>query len=258
MNIAGLRSIGSAALLVLLAGAGCNRPKGAPSESSAAPTPQGVHASITAHAPDAFYDPPSDVSRQPGALLRSGPLKDVILPAGMRGWRILYATTVDDSTPATAVATVFAPTEPPAGPRPVIAWEHGTTGLLQKCMPSLVSAPTAGIPGRDRIVMAGWVVVATDYSFAEKGGPHPYLVGEGEARAALDSVGAARQMSELTLDKRMVVWGYSQGGHAALWTGIIGPRYAPDIEILGFAAIAPPANIKKILEMNVEVDSGLD
>jgi pimeloyl-ACP methyl ester carboxylesterase len=172
----------------------------------------------------------------------------------MRGWRILYATTVDDSTPAMAVATVFAPTDPPAGPRPVIAWEHGTTGLLQKCMPSLVSAPTKGIPERDRIVMAGWVVVATDYSFAEKGGPHPYLIGEGEARAALDSVRAARQMSELTLDKRMVVWGHSQGGHAVLWTGIVGPRYAPDLEILGVAAIAPAANIKNILAMNVAVD----
>jgi pimeloyl-ACP methyl ester carboxylesterase len=254
MNIAGLRSIGSAVLLVLLAGAGCNRPKRASSESSAAPTPRAVRASITAHAPDAFYDPPSDLSLRPGALLRSEPLKDVILPVGMRGWRILYATTVDDNTPATAVATVFAPTDPPAAPRPVIAWEHGTTGLLQKCMPSLWSAPSAGIPGRDRIVMAGWVVVETDYSFAEKGGPHPYLIGEGEARAALDAVRAARQMSELTLDKRMVVWGYSQGGHAALWTGIIGPRYAPDLEILGIAAIAPAANIENILAINVAMD----
>src|SRR5437660_7844227 len=254
MNIAGLRSIGSAVLLVLLAGAGCNRPKRAWSESSAAPTPQGVRASITAHAPDAFYDPPPDRSREPGALLRSEPLKDVILPVGMRGWRILYATTVNDSTPATAVATVFASTDPPAGPRPVITWEHATTGLLQKCMPSLVSAPSAGIPARDRIVRGEWVVVATDYSFAEKGGPHPYLIGEGEARAALDSVRAARQMSELTLDQRVVVWGYSQGGHAALWTGIVGPRYAPDLEILGVAAIAPAANIKNILAMNVAMD----
>ena len=147
MNIAGLRSIGSAVLLVLLAGAGCNRPKRASSESSAAPTPQAFRASITAHAPDEFYDPPSDLSHQPGVLLRSEPLKDVMLPAGMRGWRILYATTVDDNTPATAVATVFAPTDPPAGPRPVIAWEHATTGLLQKCMPSLLSMSTKGIPG---------------------------------------------------------------------------------------------------------------
>src|SRR5437588_11726168 len=208
MNIAGLRSIGFAVLLVLLAGAGCNRPKRASSESSAAPTPQGVRASTTAHAPDAFYDPPPDLPGQPGALLRSEPLKDVVLPAGMRGWRILYATTVDDSTPATAVATVFAPTDPPAGPRPVIAWEHATTGLLQECMPSLLSSPSAGIPGRDRIVMAGWAVVETDYSLAEKGGPHPYLIGKGEARAALASARAARRTSELTLDHRIVDWGY--------------------------------------------------
>src|SRR6184192_1766148 len=218
MNVAALRLSGFAVLLVLLAGAGCNRSKRASSESSPAPTPQALRASVTAHAPDAFYDPPSDVPRKPGELLRSEPLKDVMLPAGVRGWRILYATTVDDSTPATAVATVFEPTDPPAGPRPVIAWEHATTGLLQKCMPSLVSLPTKGIPWCNRIVMAGWVVVATDYSFAEKGGPHPYLIGEGEARAGLDSVRAARQMSELILDKHMVVWGYSQGGT---------PRFGP-------------------------------
>src|SRR5260370_12635194 len=109
MNIAGLRSIGSALLFVLLAGAGCNRPKQASSESSAAPTPHGTRAPITGHAPDAFYDPPSDLPHQPGALLRSEPLKDVTLPAAMRGWPILYATTVDDSTPATPVATMFSP-----------------------------------------------------------------------------------------------------------------------------------------------------
>ncbi|MGB9476423.1 MAG: hypothetical protein WCE87_15270, partial [Candidatus Udaeobacter sp.] len=96
MNIAGLRSIGCAVLLVLLSGAGCNRRKLSSSEASSTPTPQAFGASITAYAPDAFYDPPSDASRQPGALLRSEPLKDVILPAGTRGWRILYATTVDN------------------------------------------------------------------------------------------------------------------------------------------------------------------
>jgi pimeloyl-ACP methyl ester carboxylesterase len=254
MNFAGPGLIGFAMLLILLAEAGCNRLKQASSESSVPSTPQGVRASITMQAPDEFYDPPADLSPQPGALLRSEPLKDVILPAGVQGWRILYTTTVDDNTPATAVATLFAPTDPPAGPRPVVAWEHATTGLLQKCMPSLLSAASKGIPERDRMVMAGWVVVATDYSFAEKGGPHPYLIGEGEARAVLDSVRAARQMPELTLDKRTVMWGYSQGAHAALWSGIVGPRYAPDLEILGVAAIAPPANIEKNLAMNVEAD----
>ena len=168
----------------------------------------------------------------------------MILPAGIRGWRILYATAVDDSTPATAVATVFAPTDPPAGPRPVIAWEHAKTACCRNNAVAFVDADK-GVPWRNRIVMAGWVVVATDYSFAEKG---PVPVPDRRRRSArdTDSVRAARQMSELTLDKRMVVWGYSQGGHAALWTGIVGPRYAPDLEILAVAAIAPPANIKNI------------
>jgi len=254
MNFGWLRPIGFALLLVLLAGAGCNRPKRVSSESSTPPTRQEVRTSVTMQTADAFYDPPPDVPRKPGALLRSEPLKDVTLPVGVRGWRILYATSVDDNTPATAVAIVFAPTGSSAGPRPVIAWEHATTGLLQKCMPSLLSAASKGIFERDRIVMSGWVVVATDYSFAEKGGPHPYLIGEAEARAALDSVRAARKISELMLDRRIVVWGYSQGGHAALWTGIVGPRYAPDLEIRGVAAIAPAANIEKILDMNVEMD----
>src|SRR5215467_3596571 len=254
MSVAGLRPIGFAVLLVLVAGAGCNRSERAASESSTPPTNKSNRASITMYAPDAFYDPPADPPRTPGVLVRSEPLKDVTLPAGVRGWRILYATSVDDNTPATAVAIVFAPTDSPSGPRSVIAWQHATTGLLQKCMPSLLSASSKGILERNRIVSAGLVVVATDYSFAEKGGPHPYLIGEGEARAALDSVRAARRISGLTLDRRVVAWGYSQGGHAALWTGIIGPRYAPELEIRGVAAIAPATNIEKNLDLNVEID----
>ena len=248
------RSVGFAALLfTALAASGCSALK-ASKESRADAE---LLAGITVRAPDAFYDPPASVPRRPGALLRSEALRDVKLPAGMRGWRILYTTSVDDHTPATAVATVFAPAAYVAGPRPVITWAHGTTGLLQKCMPSLVSSPSEGIPARDRIVANGWVVVATDYSFAEKGGPHPYLIGQGEARALLDSVRAARYIPELTLDKRTVVWGHSQGGHSALWAGIAGQRYAPDVEILGVVGIAPAADIKSIIAMNPAVDKRL-
>jgi pimeloyl-ACP methyl ester carboxylesterase len=254
IGIAGRGWVGFAVLLSLLAGDGCNRSRRPRSASMPTPTPQAIGASISVQTPDAFYDPPSDYSHKPGALLRSEPLKEIILPTGVQGWRILYATSVDDNTPATAVAIVFAPAHSPIGPFPVIAWEHATTGLLQKCMPSLLSAGTKGIPERNRIVKAGWVVVATDYSFVEKGGPHPYLIGEAEARSALDAVRAAAQISELRIDKRVVVWGYSQGGHAALWTGIIAPRYAPELEVRGVAAIAPAANLKKILDANVEMN----
>jgi pimeloyl-ACP methyl ester carboxylesterase len=265
------RSFVCVMLLVMLAAAGCQRSQ-APAPPPPAPPPAAPPAApptpatsvtaqsgpqVTVRVPDAFYDPPAQVPGRPGVLLRHEPLKDVTLPPGMRGWRILYTTTVDDHTPATAVATVFAATNLPPGPRPVITWEHGTTGLLQKCMPSLLSAPTMGIPATAGIVAAGWVVVATDYSFADKGGPHPYIIGEGEARAALDSVRAARHMPGLALDAHTVVWGHSQGGHAALWTGIVGPRYAPEINIVGVAAIAPAADMKSIMAMNQSVDKRL-
>jgi acetyl esterase/lipase len=257
------RSIGVIALVAVLGGAACNRSESHSPASNAVgtsgtkPATKATHPALTARAPDAFYDPPAHLPNQPGVLLRSETLRGVTLPAGMQGWRILYTTTVDDHTPATAVATVFAPAQLPPGARPVIIWEHGTTGLLQKCMPSLTSAPADSIPARDRIAALGWVVVATDYSFAEKGGPHPYIIGEGEARAALDSVRAARQMPGLMLDPRTAVWGHSQGGHAALWTGIVGPRYAPDVKLAGVAAIAPTANIKEVLAINVAVDQRL-
>src|SRR5215831_7864053 len=241
--------------LGFLAGTACSQaPPVSSSGVGAAASPSDQ---ITVRPPDSFYDPPAGAPKRPGVLLRDEPLRHVTLPAGMRGWRILYTTTVDDRTPATAAATVFAPIEASTGAHPVIAWAHGTTGLLQKCMPSLVSVPTRGIPALDRISAAGWVIVATDYSFAEKGGPHPYIMGEGEARAVLDSVRAARQMTELVLDKRAVVWGHSQGGHSALWTGIIAPKYAPDVKVVGVAAIAPAANMNDILQINEAVDKRL-
>jgi acetyl esterase/lipase len=233
-------------MLGALAGSACD----AFAQSQTNTFPPGV----VAKPPDEFYDLPAKVPARPGVLLRSEELKDVTLPGGMRGLRILYTTTVDDRTRATAVATIFVPTKASHKPYPVIAWEHGTTGAPQKCMPSLLSAPTLGIPALERVVAAGWVIVATDYSFAEKNGPHPYLIGEGEARAALDSVRAARQVAGLMLDRRTVVWGHSQGGHASLWTGIVGPHYAPDVNIAGIAAIAPAADPANILKLNPIID----
>lgn len=267
INRRGTSSVAASVCLIAASLSGCDQLQGttgpstiatnAAPASAAAAISQATAPGIAARAPDAFYDPPANVPRKPGVLLRSEPLKGVTLPAGLEGWRILYTTTVSDTSPAIAIAMVFAPLNLPAGPRPVIAWEHGTTGLLQKCMPSLASVPTQGIPALDRIVGEGWVIVATDYSFTETVGPQPYMIGEAEARATLDSVRAARQMPGLKLDSRAVAWGHSQGGHSALWTGIVGPRYAPDIKILGVAAIAPAANMKSILAMNPEVDRRL-
>jgi pimeloyl-ACP methyl ester carboxylesterase len=86
------------------------------------------------------------------------------------------------------------------------------------------------------------VIVATDYVGLGTAGPHPYLIGQGEARSVLDSVRAARQMPQLSLQPATVVWGHSQGGHAALWAGALAPSYAPDVHVLAVAALAPASD----------------
>ena len=43
------------------------------------------------------------------------------------------------------------------------------------------------------------------------------------------------------------MWGESQGGHAALWTSQFSRSYAPELELVGVAAAAPPTDLKENL-----------
>jgi uncharacterized membrane protein HdeD (DUF308 family)/alpha-beta hydrolase superfamily lysophospholipase len=194
--------------------------------------------------PDAFYDPPAIVPPHPGELVRVQALATGV-PAGARAWRILYTTTTADGAPALASGTVLAPATPSTGPSPVVAVAHGTTGIAPKCAPSLSKRPfgNGADAALEKMVAAGWVGVATDYVGLGTRGPHPYLVGESEARAVLDAVRAARRIPTLELDARTAIWGHSQGGHGALWAGIVAPRYAPELRIIGVAAMAPASDL---------------
>ena len=203
----------------------------------------------SAASPDAFYKPPSRVPDRPGVLLRIQRFTRGI-PDEWRAWRILYTTTRDDDTPAVASGVVIVSAHLPAGPRPVIAWAHGTTGVASQCAPSLLPSRWNAdvIPGVNQALARGWVIVATDYVGLGTPGAHPYLIGQGEARSVLDSVRAARQMPQLSLQRATVIWGHSQGGHAALWAGILAPSYAPDVNVIGVAALAPASDLKALVE----------
>jgi alpha-beta hydrolase superfamily lysophospholipase len=93
------------------------------------------------------------------------------------------------------------------------------------------------------VIAKGWILVATDYTGLGATGPTPYLIGQGEARSVLDAVRAARHMSQADLGDQTVVWGHSQGGQAALWTGILAPSCAPEANVIGVAAMAPASNL---------------
>jgi len=192
---------------------------------------------------DAFYDPPQDVPLQPGELIRVGDYAGRA-PTGGEVHRILYTTTDAFGRDAVASALVVVPVDPPPGSRPVISWNHGTTGVARGCAPSLMdgSATKWAIPAVEEALARGWVVIGSDYSGQGTDGLFPYLVGPGEARSSLDAVRAADQIEGLSLSSDVVVWGHSQGGHAALWTEQVAESYAPELSIRGTAALAPVAD----------------
>lgn len=192
--------------------------------------------------PDAFYDAPEALPDTPGALLRTEPYEGNI-PDGVSAHRILYTTTDSSGRPALASAVLAVP-DTAEGPIPLIAWGHGTVGVARGCAPSIGAdaISTVGIPMIDLVVERGWAVVATDYTGMGTRGDFPYLVGVGEGASILDSIRAAHDFDDATFADCTVIWGHSQGGHAAEWAGMMAPDYAPDLDIAGTAALSPASD----------------
>lgn len=177
----------------------------------------------------------------PGQLLSAEPV--INTPAGMQAWKVRYLTRDDRGAPRQVTGMVVAPREtPPREPRRVIAWTHGTWGTATGCAPSLSSRFFEATPAIEA-VRRGYVVVAPDYPGLGSPGPHPYLVGTATARSVLDAVRAAQRIAGAGAGSRFAVWGESQGGHAALWTGQLAGAEGAGLNLVGVAAGAPPTDL---------------
>jgi acetyl esterase/lipase len=138
----------------------------------------------------------------------------------------------------------------------VIAWAHPTTGVVSRCAPSLARVFFASIQGLRAMLERGYVVAATDYPGLGTPDVHPYLVGDSEAHAVLDSVRAARQIPEGGAGARFAVWGHSQGGQAALFSGLEAGRYAPELKLVGVAAAAPATDLTALMTDDLGTGGG--
>jgi pimeloyl-ACP methyl ester carboxylesterase len=206
-----------------------------------------------AEAQTAFYRAPaSEVAGAPGTLVRQELIDGA--PLGATTYRVLYRSTgLDDKPILVSGVVIVPPGDPPPGGRPIVAWAHPTSGVVPRCAPSLAIFLFEQIQGLRSFVRDGYVVAATDYPGLGTPGPHPYLVGISEARAVIDSVRVAAQLPGAGGGKKFVVWGHSQGGHAALFTGIIAKAYSPELDLLGVAAAAPATDLVTL--MNEDIDS---
>ena len=151
---------------------------------------------------------------------------------------------------------IVPPGPPPQGPRPVVAWAHPTTGVVPRCAPSLARKRFQMIAGLRLMLARGYVVAATDYPGLGTPETHPYLVGDSEGHAVIDSVRAARQIPDADAGSRYVVWGHSQGGQAALFTGLLSQSYAPDLQLLGVAAAAPATELQTLMNADIDTSGG--
>src|SRR6201992_3701879 len=208
---------------------------------------------VPASAQTSFYDAPrSQLAGLPGTLVRQEIIDGA--PLGATAYRVLYRSTGMKGEPIFVSGVIIVPQgDPPPGGRPILAWAHPTSGVTPRCAPSLAIFLFQQIQGLRSFVERGYVVAATDYPGLGTPETHPYLVGDSEGRAVIDIVRAASSMPGAGGGKRFVVWGHSQGGQAALFTGLIAKSYAPELTLLGVAAAAPATDLVTL--MNDDINS---
>jgi acetyl esterase/lipase len=182
----------------------------------------------------------------PGSLIRSEPM--MFAPAGAQAYRVLYRSVGMLGEPIAVSGVIVVPPGPaPAAGRPIVAWAHPTTGVVPHCAPSLAIFVFQQMAGLRQLIEQGAVVAATDYPGLGTAGPHPYLVGDSEARAVIDSVRAARSLPGVGDGNSFAVWGHSQGGQASLYTGLIAKTYAPELRLVGVSAAAPATSLVTLM-----------
>lgn len=217
----------------------------------------GLTFTLPAEAKPKRSDPVLPDSSQPGTLLSYDRIE---LPMAYRAkaWRILYVTRDYRMQPTLSSGLVVLPDKAARIPmeRKFVAWAHPTTGVARKCAPSLRGSPIKTIGGLNDLVASGFVVAATDYPGLGTPGPVGYLVGKGQAFATIDSIRAAKQIPGVGGGKDYALWGYSQGGHAALFAAALAAGYAPELSLKGVAAIAPPTDLATLLRANINSVAG--
>ena len=209
-----------------------------------------------ASAQGAFYKATdSEIAGPVGSLIRKEPR--VGAAAGATAYKVLYRSTKPDGSPIAVSGIVIVPAgQPPARGWPIVAWAHPTTGVVPHCAPSLALFLFQQMAGSRRLLESGYAIAATDYPGLGTPGPHPYLVGDSEARAVIDSVRAARSFPGLEKSTRYAVWGHSQGGQAVLFTGMIAKAYAPELQLVGVAAAAPATDLAALMTADLDTAGG--
>lgn len=233
--------LGAVAIAVALAAAGCAGEDDAPSDASDGAARTEKNPSPAA---EDFYAVPDDIDRyKPGELIRHAEAKKT--PNGVLH-RVMYSSESLEGEAIAVTGLIGVPLTPaPPDGRPILGYAHWTTGMADECAPSrTIDGATEGLI--DLFLGRGMVVAATDYEGLGTPGLHPYLVGESEGRGVLDAIRAAKSLPGAEAGNRAVVAGHSQGGHAAIFAAQVAKEWAPELDVRGAAAGAPPSEFRSL------------
>jgi hypothetical protein len=192
------------------------------------------------------------VAATPGTVVSAKPLRHGLWIPGTtsKAFKLTYVTTDARGRRARSTGMVFLPKgRKPRGGWPVISWAHGTSGLGDKCAPSLIGP---ALPKRDRPYLANWMkegyaVVASDYAGLGTKGLPAYLNGRSEAHNIVDIVKAGRAYTG-KLARKWVVLGQSQGAGAAIYTARYASRYGGrGLDYRGAVGTGTPAYIENVV-----------
>ena len=203
-----------------------------------------------------FYASPPPTAAAPGTVVR---VESVVgAPPGSHAQRVLYHSTDVAGVDTIVSGLVIVPDGPkPDGGRTIVSWAHPTTGTAPRCAPSSGVAPFAFIEGLTDFLADGYVVVATDYAGMGVAGAPSFLIGATESANVLDIARAARTMPDTGASDRLVLWGHSQGGHAALFAAERAAGYAPELDLRGVAVAAPATDLTSLLDADIGDVSGV-
>jgi len=195
-----------------------------------------------------FYDVPDPLPPgDPGDIIKVEPVTAPELRGTLH--RVMYHSRSVAGADIAVTGTIAVPAAAaPAGGRPVLSWAHGTVGIADVCAPSKAPVSSLMVEFGNRILDAGYIMASTDYEGLGTPGRHPYIVGESEARGVIDIVRAARNLEVAEASPNWLVWGHSQGGHAALFAGELAGSWAPELNLVGTVAGAPPSQLKLVYQ----------
>ncbi|MFY1679770.1 MULTISPECIES: lipase family protein [unclassified Streptomyces] len=216
----------------------------------------------------AFYTPPATLPADDGTLVRTEPL--TLALSGLSGvlpgeaTRLMYKSTNSNGDPVAVTGAYLEPTErwTEGGPRPLVAVAPGTMGQGDQCAASMglerpltMNGQTMSVGYEDvvihRLLSDGIAVVLTDYvGLGATDRLHTYVNRVDGAHAVLDAVRAARSLESASVTDASPVglFGYSEGGGATAAAAELQPSYAPDVELAGTYAGAPPADLAEVTE----------